>query len=157
MFCFYGLVVALLKFNVFSRKIFFSFSGFSLDKTYLWGDMETNKIQSNLHSIKASNRKIYGLRLFWRSLSRNPKYLWGRGSFFYLKVNMYILKYATCEGINNRFEFYSLWLLLKCVANRETERVQVMGDSKLLMDWANDKIRIENMGLGPIMLRVSMR
>jgi hypothetical protein len=46
-------------------------------------------------------------------------------------------------------------ILLKCAADHWIERLEVMGDSKLLMDWDNRKIRIENLGLGPIMLRVS--
>lgn len=35
------------------------------------------------------------------------------------------------------------------------ERLQVMGDSKLLMNWANGKNRIKNLGWSPIMYRVS--
>jgi hypothetical protein len=44
---------------------------------------------------------------------------------------------------------------LKCAAENGIERIQVMGDSKLLVDWANGGSHIENPVLSTVMNRVS--
>ena len=56
-----------------------------------------------------------------------------------------------CAG----FELFSLSLLLKCAVDPGIDRLQRMGDSKLLKDWGNGKNRIVNLVLRPIMFRVS--
>lgn len=43
---------------------------------------------------------------------------------------------------------------MKRAADKGTKKLQVLGDSKLLMDWTNGKCKITNMALGPTMNRV---
>jgi ribonuclease HI len=61
------------------------------------------------------------------------------------------LKYGAGKRTNNRAEFYALWILMKIAADKCTGKLQVLGDSKLLMDWANNKCRISNLARGPVM------
>jgi len=61
-----------------------------------------------------------------------------------------ILKYAAGQGTNNRDQFYAMWILMKGAVEKGLKHLQVFGDSKLLMDWANNKCRIENL-IFPIM------
>lgn len=62
--------------------------------------------------------------------------MWGAGAIFSLESSHIIsLKYAAGQGTNNR----AVWFLLKTAANRGIVHLQVFGDSKLLMDWANNK------------------
>jgi ribonuclease HI len=63
------------------------------------------------------------------------------------------LKFGAGLGTNNRAEFYALWILMKIATNKGINKLQVLGDSKMLMDWANGKFQITNMALGPIMNR----
>jgi hypothetical protein len=57
-------------------------------------------------------------------------------------------------GTNNREKFYTLWILIKVAVDREVKRLQVFGESKLLMDWENGKSNISNLDLGPIFHRI---
>lgn len=60
----------------------------------------------------------------------------GVDGILFLEENNYVsMKHAVGKGTNNRVEFYVLWLLLQCVINRRINRLLVIGDSKLLMDW----------------------
>lgn len=53
----------------------------------------------------------------------------GAGGILYSKVNNYVsFKYAAGQGTNKRAEFFSLWLLLKCAADKGTERLRVTGN-----------------------------
>jgi hypothetical protein len=51
-------------------------------------------------------------------------------------------------------KLYALWILLKVAVDRQVKRLQVFGDSKLLMDWENGKSNISNLELGPILDRI---
>jgi len=66
----------------------------------------------------------------------------------------FILKYGAGFATNNRAKFYALWILLKTVANKSTNQLQVLGDSKLFMDWAKSKCQITNLALETIINRV---
>ena len=50
----------------------------------------------------------------------------------------FTLKYSVGIGTNNRVEFFSLWILIKYVAEKGVSHL-VLSDSKLLMDWENEK------------------
>lgn len=60
------------------------------------------------------------------------------------------MKYALGNGIN-KVEFVALWVLLTCAAEKEVRRVQVLGDSKLVIDWVNRKIAVENLRLNHLL------
>jgi hypothetical protein len=60
--------------------------------------------------------------------------------------------HATAEqGTNNRGKFYVLWVLTKTAKEKGQKHLQVYEDSKLMMDWANSRCRIDNILLAPIM------
>jgi len=43
---------------------------------------------------------------------------------------------------------------LKVVVDKQVRKIQVLGDSRLVMDWENGKAQITNMVLGPILERI---
>jgi ribonuclease HI len=57
-------------------------------------------------------------------------------------------------GTNNTRELYALWILLKVAMDMQVKRLQVFGDSKLVMDWENGRSNIYNLELGPIFNRI---
>jgi ribonuclease HI len=76
----------------------------------------------------------------------------GASAILFLNNSHYFtLKFGAGQGTNNRVEFYALWILLKVAGEKNVSRLQVLGDSKLLMDWENGKNQITNMALSPIM------
>jgi ribonuclease HI len=77
------------------------------------------------------------------------------GAILYLDNANYLLpKYGAGLGTNNNVELYALWILLKVVVDIQVKRLQVFGDSKLLIDWENGKSIIYNLDLGPILDRI---
>ena len=66
----------------------------------------------------------------------------------------FFLKFTAGQGTNNHAEFYTLWILLKTAGEKELKQLQVFGDSKLLIDWANQCHGILNLGLLSIILQV---
>jgi ribonuclease HI len=56
-------------------------------------------------------------------------------------------------GTNNQFELFSMWLPLKVATNKGVNKLQVFGDSKFMVDWANLKCRINNLLLEPLMMQ----
>ena len=63
------------------------------------------------------------------------------------------MKYVVGKGTNN-INNSLIHGLVKCAPGGGINKLQFLGDSKLLMDWANAKCQIENLVLIPIMNRV---
>jgi ribonuclease HI len=81
----------------------------------------------------------------------------GVGAILFLKSSHHFsLKYGVGLDTNNRAELYALWILLKVVLEQKVKRIQILGDSKLVLDWANGKSNITNMLLRPIMDRIQV-
>jgi hypothetical protein len=73
----------------------------------------------------------------------------------FLSISHYInIKHGAGHGTKNWAELYTLWLLIKTAADRGIPKLQVLGDSKLLIDWANGKNMIINLVLSLVMSRV---
>jgi ribonuclease HI len=47
-------------------------------------------------------------------------------------------------------ELIGLWTLLETTKEKDIQRLQVFGDSKLVIDWAMNKVSIRNIRLDPI-------
>jgi hypothetical protein len=80
--------------------------------------------------------------------------VWGRVILFFESTHYISLKYAVGQGTNNQVEFYALWLLLE---NNNRQRFKtIVGILRFqdVDDWANNKCKIENMLLAPIMNQV---
>lgn len=63
-------------------------------------------------------------------------------------------KFGAGEGTYTRAEKFALCLLFKFASEAGLSRLKVMGDSKVIIDWANVKSRIENLALNPILDKI---
>ena len=78
--------------------------------------------------------------------------MWGRGTALLDNVSIIFLEvYGAREGTNNRSDTYALWMLLKAAVEKGIKTLQVLGDSKLLIDWENGRIQISNLNLNLIL------
>ena len=78
--------------------------------------------------------------------------MWGRGTNLLDNVSILCLEvYGEGEGTNNRADTYALWMLLKAAVEKGIRTLQVLGDSKLLIDWENGHSQISNLNLNPIL------
>jgi hypothetical protein len=55
------------------------------------------------------------------------------------------IRYPPRVGTNNRDEFIALWTLLETDRKKDIKKLQVMGESKLVIDWAHHKVIIKVM------------
>jgi len=70
----------------------------------------------------------------------------------FLNQNDHIyIRYAPGEGSNNKEELIALWTLLEIVKKKDIGKLQFMGDSKLVIDWAKGKISIQNINMANIL------
>lgn len=77
------------------------------------------------------------------------------GAFLYLAKNsLFTLKFGARLRTKNGVKLFSLWILLKIVANKGLSSLQDMGDSKFLMDWASGHCKIQNLVLLLILKKV---
>lgn len=69
-----------------------------------------------------------------------------RASLVFIRDSHVISFKATVgEGSKNKAELYALWLLLKIAMKRGLNGLQVMGDSKLVVEWKNEISRLNNL------------
>jgi ribonuclease HI len=57
------------------------------------------------------------------------------------------IKYARREGSNNHAELIGLWNLLETTKSMDIQKMYVLGDSKLVIDWAQGKANFQNINL----------
>jgi hypothetical protein len=50
------------------------------------------------------------------------------------------IRHAPSIGTNNKFEFIALRTLLVVVMEKGFKKLQVMGDLKMVIDWANRRV-----------------
>jgi ribonuclease HI len=75
----------------------------------------------------------------------------------YLNHSHYpFIKYSPGNGSNNRVEFISLWTLLEMEKTKDVRKLQVLGDSKLVIDWARQKNEVQDIGLATIMRDIKL-
>jgi ribonuclease HI len=81
----------------------------------------------------------------------------GVGVMLFIKHNHYIfIRYALGSGSNNREEFIALWTLLETTKKKDIRKLQVMGDSKLVIDWARQKNSSQDIILATIMRDIKL-
>jgi ribonuclease HI len=61
---------------------------------------------------------------------------------------------GTKLNTNNRAELIGLWNLLEAAKENDIQRLRVFVDSKMVIDWAMNKINIQNIRLEPIMREI---
>jgi ribonuclease HI len=72
----------------------------------------------------------------------------GLGYVLYLsESHFYTGKENLGSGTNNYGEFKALLFLLKSSLNKGLECLQVFGDSTLVVNWMNDELQVQNIGL----------
>jgi ribonuclease HI len=75
----------------------------------------------------------------------------------FINQNHYIyIRYAPGQGSNNRAELIALWTLLETTKQKDIKKLQVMGDSKLAIDWAQGKLEIQNVNLSNILRDIKL-
>lgn len=80
----------------------------------------------------------------------------GVGVALYINQNHYIyIRYAPGSGTNNKVELATLWTLLE-TAIKDIRKLQILGDSKLVIDWAQGKIDIQNTSLATVMREIRL-
>ena len=71
--------------------------------------------------------------------------------FFILTNLIFSLLNMEQERIQTaELNFYALWILLKVAQDQQVKNLQVLGDSKMLIEWENGRNQITNMELIPI-------
>ena len=89
------------------------------------------------------------------SASSNP-HLCGAGGILYLKEDHYFtLKVGLGIGTNNLVELYAMKLLLILALDKPITKVQVFGDSLLVINWIIGKFIIHNLQLAQILQEVN--
>ena len=92
---------------------------------------------------------------FDRSASGNL-HLCGAGGILYLKEDHYFtFKVGLGLGTNNLAELYAMKLLLILDLDKQITKIQVFGDSMLVINWITGKFRIHNLQLAQILQEVS--
>jgi ribonuclease HI len=76
----------------------------------------------------------------------------GVGVVLYFNNSHYLfIRYAPGHGSNKKFEFISLWTLLETKKSKDVRKLQVMGDSKLVIDWVRQKNEVQDLTLATLM------
>ena len=57
------------------------------------------------------------------------------------------IKFATKQASNNKAELSALWATLKVAKSAQIQEIQIYGDSKVVIDWANEKSTIRALHL----------
>lgn len=92
--------------------------------------------------------------VFFMGMSRITMYLWDKGGCFPWIKPPLLFKICCCEMHKNILRFYALWLILNTTVEKCWRELQVYEDSKISMNWVNDKCRIKGMLLGPTMNQI---
>jgi ribonuclease HI len=82
--------------------------------------------------------------------------VWGKKHSLSQNFTHFSLKYGAGLSTNNRAELYALWILLKSALEQKVKRIQILGDSKRVLDWENGKSNITNLLSRPIMDRIQV-
>ena len=88
------------------------------------------------------------------SASGDP-HLCGAGGILFIKDDHYItFKTGLGIGTNNLAELCALKLLLTLALDKQISKIQLFGDSLLLINWVTGKFRIHNLQLAQILQEV---
>jgi ribonuclease HI len=91
----------------------------------------------------------------WASQGHPPSC--GVGVVLFISHSHYIhIGYAPGGGTNNRAELIALWTLLETTKEKNLTKLQVFGDSKLVIDWARGLNNIQNPRLASILRDIKL-
>jgi ribonuclease HI len=66
------------------------------------------------------------------------------------------IRYSLGGGTNNRVELIALWTLLETTKEKNMTKLQVFGDSKLVIDWERGQNNIQNPRLASILRDIKL-
>jgi ribonuclease HI len=81
----------------------------------------------------------------------------GVGVVLHLKKNHYIhIRYAPSSGTNNRVEFIALWTLLEAGIKKVVRKLQVLGNSMLVVEWEKQKIKFQDIRIESLLRDIKL-
>ena len=85
---------------------------------------------------------------FFDGTSASDPHLYGAGGILFIKDDHYFtFKASLGIGTNNLAELCALKLLLSLDLGNQISKIQVFGDSLLVINWVTGKFRIHNLQL----------
>jgi ribonuclease HI len=79
------------------------------------------------------------------------------GVVLFISHSHYIhIRYSPGGGTNNRAELIALWTLLETAKEKNMTKLQVFGDSKLVIDWERGQNNIQNPRLASILRDIKL-
>ena len=107
-----------------------------------------NKIKEhNLHTVISKERITRALVInnetpwaYFDGASQGQPPLGGAGVVIHFssKRKMFV-KYSMGQATNNTVELAALWEALKVALNNQIQDIQILGDSKVVVDWVNGR------------------
>ena len=77
---------------------------------------------------------------FFDGASQGDPPLGGAGAVIFFTSNRKkMIEYAMGQASNNEAELTALWATLKVARSSHIQDIQIFGDSKVVVDWANEK------------------
>ena len=77
---------------------------------------------------------------FFNEASQGEPPLGGAGAvIFFPSTRKKKIKYAIGQASNNKAELWALWATLKVAKSSQIQEIQIYRDSKVVVDWANEK------------------
>ena len=81
---------------------------------------------------------------FFDGASQGEPPLGGAGAVINVTANRKIMiKYAMGQATNSRAELSALWATMKVAYSNQIQDIQIFGDSKVVIDWANGRNNIQ--------------
>ena len=81
----------------------------------------------------------------------DPKICGAGGMLFISDIHFFSFKAGLGLGTNNYAELCALKLLLRLTRKNNLDKIQVFGDSQLVINWASGKYRLLNIELAMIL------
>ena len=80
---------------------------------------------------------------FFDGASQGDPLLGGAGAIiFFSTTKKKKIKYAMGLASSNKAELSTLWATLRVAQNSQIQEIQIFGDSKVVIDWANEQNNI---------------
>ena len=89
------------------------------------------------------------------SASGNPHLCGARGILYLKEDHYFTFKAGWGVGTNNLAELYAMKLLLILALDKQITKIQVFGDSLLVINWITGKFRMHNLQLALILQEVN--
>ena len=106
--------------------------------------------------VPCNDKETHPWVFFYGAYEGEPS-LCGIRAILFIKTFQYLfIKFIVGQGTNNWAYFYALWILLKTTLDKRIKHIEVLGDSKITIDWANQHSSIKNITLNHILNQVQV-